>query len=65
MRTYSPEELDVMAEAYDRLISRVPAIASPDVTLRLVEEIGLGVASGLRDEEALADAALERANLAI
>src|SRR5665213_2067749 len=65
MRDYSPEELDVMAEAYDRLADRVPQISSPEITLRLVEEIALAVASGERDEAALADTALERANLAI
>ena len=65
MRDYSPEELDVMAEAYDRLADRVPQISSPEITLRLVEEIALAVASGERDEAALADAALERANLAV
>jgi len=65
MRIYSSEELDVMAEAYSRLLSRVDSISSPDISLRLVEEIALGVASGERDEDVLADAALERANLAI
>jgi len=54
-----------MAEAYNRLHSRVEAISSPDISLRLVEEIALGVASGERDEDVLADAALERANLSI
>ena len=54
-----------MAEAYDRLADRVPQMSSPEITLRLVEEIALGVASGVRDEAALADAALERANLAV
>jgi hypothetical protein len=65
MRDYSPEELDVMAEAYDRLADRIPQISSPAITLRLLEEIALAVASGERDEAALADAALERANLAV
>jgi hypothetical protein len=65
MRIYSSEELDLMAEAYNRLHSRVEAISSPDISLRLVEEIALGVASGERDEDVLADAALERANLSI
>lgn len=65
MREYSPEELDVMAEAYNRLADRVPQISSPEITLRLLEEIALGVANGERDEVALADAALERANLSI
>ena len=65
MRIYSSEELDLMAEAYNRLHSRVDSISSPDISLRLVEEIALGVASGERDEDVLADAALERANLSI
>ena len=64
MRVYSPEELDVMAEAYRRALEKVPhEISSTEVTLRLVEEIGAGVASGVRDEDALADAALERTNI--
>jgi hypothetical protein len=65
MRIYSSEELDLMAEAYNRLHSRVESISSPDISLRLVEEIGHGIANGERDEDTLADAALERANLAI
>ena len=65
MRMYSPEELDVMAEAYLRALEKTPhEISSPEITLRLVEEIGAAVASGVRDEDALADAALENANLA-
>lgn len=64
MRIYSPEELDVMAEAYNRVLSRVPhEISSTEITLRLVEEIGMGVAKGVRDEDALANAALERTNI--
>ncbi len=64
MRIYSPEELDVMAGAYTRVLSKVPReTSSTEVTLRLVEEIGLGVANGVRDEDALADAALERTNI--
>ena len=64
MRVYSPEELDVMAEAYLRALEKIPhEISSTEVTLRLVEEIGAGVASGIRDEDALADAALERTNI--
>jgi hypothetical protein len=65
MRIFSPEELDVMAEAYSCLLDRVPTISTPDISLRLVEEIALGVANGERDEDALADAALTRSNLAI
>ena len=64
MRVYSPEQLDVMAEAYLRALEKVPhEISSTEVTLRLVEEIGAGVVSGVRDEDALADAALERTNI--
>jgi hypothetical protein len=41
MRMYSPEELDVMAEAYLRALEKTPhEISSPEITLRLVEEIG-------------------------
>jgi hypothetical protein len=60
MREYSAEELDVMAEAYLRVRDRL-AIPSPEIALRLVDEIGLGVVNGIRDEDALANAALERA----
>jgi hypothetical protein len=64
MRSYSDEELDVMAEAYNRLLSRMPhEFAAADIKLRLVEEIGAGVANGVRDEDALAEAALARASL--
>jgi len=65
MRMYSPEELDVMAEAYIRALEKVPReISSTEITQRLVQEIGDGIASGLRDEDELARAALERANIA-
>ena len=65
MRMYSPEELDVMAEAYVRAADKVPPeLSSIEITLRLVEEIGAGVANGMRDEDALAAAALERTNIA-
>ena len=61
MREYSPEELDVMAEAYLRVRDKVPRdISSTEDTLRLVDEIGLGVVNGILDEDALAKAALER-----
>ena len=65
MRMYSPEELDVMAEAYVRVLDLIPEQqSSTEVTLRLVEEIAAGVANGVRDEDALAAAALERTNIA-
>jgi hypothetical protein len=61
MRMYSPEELDVMAEAYDRALEKAPRdISSTAVTQRLVQEIAWAVANGVRDEDAVADAALER-----
>jgi hypothetical protein len=61
MRMYSPDELDVMAEAYDRALQKAPRdISSTEITLRLVQEIAWGVANGVRDEDALADTALER-----
>jgi hypothetical protein len=64
MRGFSEEELDVMAEAYNRLLSRMPHEFTPaEIKLRLVEEIGAGVANGLRDEDALVEAALERASI--
>lgn len=53
-----------MAEAYNRVLRRVPhEISSTEITLRLVEAIGMGVAKGVRDEDALANAALERTNI--
>ena len=62
MQMYSPEELDVMAEAYIRALDKVPReLSSIEVTQRLVQEIGWAVANGLRDEDALASIALERA----
>jgi hypothetical protein len=66
MRMYSPEELDVMAEAYVRVLDLIPAEKSSttEITLRLVQEIAAGVANGVRDEDALASAALERTNMA-
>jgi len=61
MRMFSTEELDVMAAAYRRAIDKLPnRISSTEFTLRLVEEIGACVAGGMRDEEALAAAALAR-----
>ena len=66
MRIYSEEELDVMAEAYIRALEKMPDdLSSPEVTQKLVEEIGMGVASGIRDEDALASSAIERANLGL
>ncbi len=64
MRMYSPDELDVMAEAYLKALDKLP-VAQPtiELTQRLVEEIGAAVANGLRDEDALADTALARSNL--
>ena len=61
MREYSPEELDVMAEAYFLVQDKVPhQQPSTEATLRLVNEIGLDVARGIHDEDALAQAALDR-----
>jgi hypothetical protein len=58
---YSPKELDVMAEAYDRALGKVPrGIPSTETTLQLVREIAWAVANGLRDEDAVASIALER-----
>jgi hypothetical protein len=66
MHLYSAEELDVMAEAYIRALEKMPQeISTPAIAQRLVQEIGAAVASGLRDEDELANAALERANLAV
>lgn len=66
MRMYSPEELDVMAEAYTRVLDKVPReMSSIEVTQRLVQELGLAVANGIRDEDALARAALERTNIEV
>ena len=62
MRMYSPEELDVMAEAYDRALDKAPrGITSTATTQQLVQEIAWAVANGLRDEDTLANIALERA----
>jgi hypothetical protein len=64
MRMYSPEELDVMAEAYDRALEKAPQdISSTADTQRLVQEIAWAVANGVRDEEALANAALQRTSI--
>ena len=64
MRMYSTEELDVMAEAYLKALDKL-TVESPTTALtqRLVQEIGAGVASGIRDEEQLAATALARSNL--
>ena len=64
MREYSDEQLDVMAEAYLRLRDKIPhEISSTPIALRLVDEIGWGVANGIFDEEILANTALERSNI--
>lgn len=66
MRMYSPEELDVMAEAYERALDKLPSdLSSIEITQRLVQEIGWGVANGIRDEDELAATALERTNMPI
>ena len=64
MRMYSPDELDVMAEAYLKALAKLP-VESPtiELTQRLVEEIGTAFANGIRDEDELATAALARSNL--
>ena len=64
MRMYSAEELDVMAEAYLKALDKLP-VESPTIALtqRLVQEIGAGVANGIRDEDVLAAAAIKRSNL--
>ena len=57
MRMYSPEELDVMAEAFDRALEKAPnEICSTAATQRLVQEIAWAVANGIRDEDLLANA---------
>lgn len=64
MRMYSPEELDVMAEAFDRALEKAPnEICSTAATQRLVQEIAWAVANGIRDEDLLANTALERTNI--
>jgi hypothetical protein len=64
MQMYSPEELDVMAEAFDRALEKAHnGICSTAVTQRLVQEIGWAVANGIRDEDLLANTALERTNI--
>jgi hypothetical protein len=66
MRMYSPEELDVMAEAYIRALEHVPReISSIEITQKLVKEIGNGIAKGVRDEDELATVALERVNIEV
>jgi hypothetical protein len=64
MRMYNSDELDVMAEAYLKALAKLP-VASPtiELTQRLVEEIGAAFANGIRDEDELAAAAVERSNL--
>jgi len=64
MRMFSPEELDVMAEAYIRALDRLP-VESPttELTRRLVEQIGEALADGIRDEDELAAAAIRRSNI--
>ena len=64
MRMYSPDQLDVMAEAYLKALDKLP-VAHPtiELTQRLVEEIGAAVADGMRDGDELAAAALARSNL--
>ena len=60
MHVYSSEELDVMAEAYLLALQQLPEeMVPPELTLQLVQHIGAGVARGIRDEHALAMAALK------
>ena len=61
MRIFSSEELDLMADAYNRIALRLPnEIASTETTMQLVDEIAAGVAQGVRDAAALANRALKR-----
>jgi len=64
MRIFSPDELDVMAKAYGRVMDQLsrerPSI---EVIRGLVHEIGEAVANGLRDEDALAAAVLRRSRI--
>ena len=61
---YSSNELDVMAEAYLKALDKLP-VESPtiELTQRLVEEIAAALVDGIRDEDELAAAAVERSNL--
>jgi hypothetical protein len=64
MRTYSCEELDVMADAYLLALESIEgASASPELAQILVDTIGAGVARGWRDEHALAAQALRAARV--
>jgi hypothetical protein len=64
MRTFSAEELDLMADAYNRIAHRLPyEVSSTETTMRLVEEIAAGVAQGVRDAAALANGALKRTGM--
>ena len=64
MRMYSPDELDVMAEAYLKALDKLPvATPSIELTQRLVEEIGAALVDGIVDEDELAATAVERSNL--
>ncbi len=64
MQVYTSEELDVMAEAYLLALQQLPEETVPaELTLQLVQHIGAGVARGIRDEHALAMAALKKVNL--
>jgi hypothetical protein len=65
MQMYSNEELDVMAEAYLLAVEKLPSPSSADVARKLVQEIGWGVANGVRDEDVLARMALERSNIEV
>lgn len=66
MQMYSPEELDLMAEAYIRALDKVPReLSSVEVTQRLVQEIGWAVSNGLRDEDELAITAIQRSNIEV
>ena len=61
MHVYTSEELDVMAEAYLLALQQLPEESvPPELTLQLVQDIGAGVAGGIRDERALAMAALKK-----
>jgi len=65
MQMYSPDELDVMAEAYIRALDKMPReMSSIELTQRLVQEIGWAVVNGERDEDMVASIALERTGAA-
>jgi hypothetical protein len=63
-RDLASEDLDVMAEAYHRALEQLPGDSTePEITLNLIAGLTAAIRDGIRDEDALARAALAQVDI--